>query len=572
MGVFASVPRGAHLQIDILSTWGDPHYVGLAALEIFDEHGEPVELEDPSSQVRADPADINVLPEYGHDVRVVSNLFDGTLRTCDDAHLWLAPFTPGRRNLIFVDMGGAVGISMVRVWNYNKNRTHSFRGARLLEMRLDGNLIFRGEVNKAPGVLHEAERAAEPILFTTEASVLSCIEERDSAMFEFEPVAELGQMRERPSTAERAEGRQLGGATSLRPSEEEVPEAVRSALERPRTAAFNAMIASCRGATQHHRNRLGGAGYSAGGGGGGSGGIGSGGGGGGGGDGSSVGGAVPSIRELQDYIVPIHPAGRHLKLQLLSTWGDPHYIGLNGIQLLSPSGQSIRITPQQIVAEPPSIASMPQLANDPRTVDKLVDGTNSSYDDRHMFLAPFTPGRANSVRIDLGRGGERIAAVRIWNYAKTSTRGVRSFELLLDGALLYQGSARPAPPRVGSSLVAASDFVQTVLFTDCEDIIRSEAENVYNSEDIEDGLQIFDNGAKIGGGASVRPEELVRPMTMAMGAAPPTARRGARPVAGGHFGAGTRPVGSAHQQATLAAAQARSAAALRRPVGGGPSR
>ena len=52
-------------------------------------------------------------------------------------------------------------------------------------------------------------------------------------------------------------------------------------------------------------------------------------------------------------------------------------------------------------------------------------------------------------------------------------------------------------------------------------------------------------------------------MTMAMGAAPPCV--GARPVAGGHFGAGTRPVGSAHQQATLAAAQARSAAALRGP-------
>ena len=53
--------------------------------------------------------------------------------------------------------------------------------------------------------------------------------------------------------------------------------------------------------------------------------------------------------------------------------------------------------------------------------------------------------------------------------------------------------------------------------------MQAEAENVYNSEDIEDGLQIFDNGAKIGGGASMRPEELVRPMTMAMGAAPPTA-------------------------------------------------
>ena len=54
---------------------------------LFDEHGRPIELADPQSQVSADPADINVLPEYGHDVRVVSNLFDSTFRTCDDAHL-----------------------------------------------------------------------------------------------------------------------------------------------------------------------------------------------------------------------------------------------------------------------------------------------------------------------------------------------------------------------------------------------------------------------------------------------------------------------------------------------------
>ena len=269
------------------------------------------------------------------------------------------------------------------------------------------------------------------------------------------------------------------------------------------------------------------------------------------------------MSELQGYMTHVHPAGRQLRLQLLSTWGDPHYIGLNGIQLLSPTGAPLRITGAQLSADPPSIASLPQLANDPRTVDKLVDGSNASYDDRHMFLAPFTPGRMNSVKVDLGYG-ERIAALRLWNYAKTSTRGVRNFEVLLDGNLIYQGTARPAPPRAGSSLHAASDFVQTVLFTNNEDIIRAEAENVYTHEDLEDGLQIFDNGTKIGGGTSSRPEEMVRPTTSVVGAAPPTARRGARPVGVG--------MGSARQQATLAAAQARSAAALRRPVGSGGGR
>ena len=325
MGVFAALPSGQHVQIDILSTWGDPYYVGLSALEIFDEHGQPVELEEPQQQIRADPADINVLPEYGHDVRVVSNLFDGTLRTCDDAHLWLAPFTPGRRNYIYVDLSFPRSISMVRVWNYNKSRIHSFRGARLLELRLDGNLVFRGEVNKAPGALHEVEKAAEPILFTMEPAILGRIEEHDAVLFEFEPVAELpSAVRERPSTAERHHER--GGVpTSLRPSEDEVPETVRSALERPRTAAFNAMLASCQASVPPHRDRRSGAGYSD------SAGAGSG------GEGSASCSGVPSVSELQGYMTHVHPAGRQLRLQLLSTWGDPHYIGLNGIQLLSPT-------------------------------------------------------------------------------------------------------------------------------------------------------------------------------------------------------------------------------------------
>ena len=212
------------------------------------------------------------------------------------------------------------------------------------------------------------------------------------------------------------------------------------------------------------------------------------------------------------------------------TWGDPHYIGLNGLEVLSPSGMALRLSPTQLLADPPAIASLPHLKGDPRTVDKLVDGVNSSYDDRHMFLAPFTPGRSNVVCIDLGRV-ERLGAVRLWNYAKTSTRGVRSFEVLLDGSLLYKGTARPAPLRVGSALHAPTDFVQTVLFTDNEEVIRAEAAHVYTQEDLEDGLQIYDNGTKLSGSAAARPDEIQRPSTSVVGAAPPTARRGARPTA-----------------------------------------
>ena len=115
--------------------------------------------------------------------------------------------------------------------------------------------------------------------------------------------------------------------------------------------------------------------------------------------------------------------------------------------------------------------------------------------------------------------------------------------------------ARPAPPRQGDALQAASDFVQSVLFTDNESIIRQEAEHVYSHDDLEDGLAIFDNGHKLGGGANgPRPEEIIRPQTSAVGAAPPTARGGARPTGD-------------NRHSVIAAAQSRSNNALRRPLG-----
>ena len=43
----------------------------------------------------------------------------------------------------------------------------------------------------------------------------------------------------------------------------------------------------------------------------------------------------------------------------------------------------------EAVPHTPKGAIVEQLQGDPRTVDKLVDGVNSTYDDRHMWLAPF---------------------------------------------------------------------------------------------------------------------------------------------------------------------------------------
>ena len=41
------LPTGQELRVRIVSTWGDPHYVGLAGIDMFDENGCPVTVSDP---------------------------------------------------------------------------------------------------------------------------------------------------------------------------------------------------------------------------------------------------------------------------------------------------------------------------------------------------------------------------------------------------------------------------------------------------------------------------------------------------------------------------------------------
>jgi hypothetical protein len=71
---------------------------------------------------------------YGNDPRTVDKLVDGSNRTCDDLHMWLTPFTAGRHHYVFIDLGLSRTLSMLRIWNYNKSRIHSYRGARYMEV------------------------------------------------------------------------------------------------------------------------------------------------------------------------------------------------------------------------------------------------------------------------------------------------------------------------------------------------------------------------------------------------------------------------------------------------------
>ena len=80
------------------------------------------------------------------------------------------------------------------------------------------------------------------------------------------------------------------------------------------------------------------------------------------------------------------------QFQLFSSWGDPYYIGLNGLEFYDENGYQIQLTENNITAFPHSVNVLEGVKDDARTPDKLIDGINDTKDGRHMWLAPILPG------------------------------------------------------------------------------------------------------------------------------------------------------------------------------------
>lgn len=370
--IIPELPYGQELVINIRTTWGDKHYVGLTGIDIFSNKGDSVIVK----KITADPKDINILPEYDKDPRVVQNLIDGVNRTRDDVHMWLTPFTSGGNHRVTLTFAQPCSIALIRIWNYNKSRIHSFRGVRDVDITLDGKLIFKGEIARACGGIEGGtESFGDTILFSVEEEILEAVSRNDEA-YEGDALEDISWEDnldiDRPNTATIADS---------------------ADGDRPFTRA-------CGVINEGELKQL-------------------------------------SALSLMDTVEKeaVFLKGKHLKLNFTQTWGDLHYLGLTSLEVFGVDGQAIPLNMNMITAEPQDLHCLPGHERDDRTLDKLIDGNNVTISDEHMWLVPFTPGKPHLVNIEFPQP-IMISGIRVWNYNKNQEdtyRGAKIVHVEIDG-------------------------------------------------------------------------------------------------------------------------------------------
>ncbi|XP_018429660.1 PREDICTED: protein KIAA0556-like, partial [Nanorana parkeri] len=395
------LPHGQRLCIKILSTWGDRHYVGLNGIEVYTSTGNPV----PIAKIKAYPPNKNTLSAFSKDPRVVLNLIDGVNSTQDDMHLWLAPFTLGKIHYIYLDFASPCEIAMIRIWNYNKSRIHSYRGVKDVEIVLDHTLIFKGEIAKASGTLSgAAEHFGDTILFTTSDEILQAISIYDHTFAEdFEntdvPIGEE-KVNIRPKTAD-------SGGEGMPFTEIDSNEKVQSFDMKSK---------------------------------------------------------ADSSPNLASTIAGVY-SGKCLQLNFAMTWGDLHYLGLTELEIVGLDGEPLPLNMNIISASPPDLSVLPDYQDDDRTLDKLIDGVKITSEDSHMWLIPFTAGENHTITINFNKA-ETIAGLRFWNYNKSpedTYRGAKIVHVTLDGCCISPPQGFLIRKGPGN---CHFDFAQEILFVD----------------------------------------------------------------------------------------------------------
>jgi hypothetical protein len=122
--------------------------------------------------------------------------------------------------------------------------------------------------------------------------------------------------------------------------------------------------------------------------------------------------------------------GSVVEVLLASNWGDPSYVGLTGISLLSAeSRQPIALRPDQLTLSVPLEGGGVGEIKAP----ELTDGVNLTIDPAHMWAWPIADPTSKTVSLTFKLDAPTtIRGLRVWNYNQSledSYSGVRLNEV-----------------------------------------------------------------------------------------------------------------------------------------------
>jgi len=181
----------------------------------------------------------------------------------------------------------------------------------------------------------------------------------------------------------------------------------------------------------------------------------------------------------QQYETPLHPCGFIVKILLMNTWNDIHYVGLDGVELYDLAGLPLR--PKRAHSNQGSVRNLKGMEMDIRTEENLLYGDPAASG--RMWLAPFVRQPPNSVEFVFD-APTHISCVHFWNYSRTPSRGARDIEIYVDDLLVYQGILRQedaadkssSHPQAGAGIRRKGE---AVLFTMSPEIVERERGCVY---------------------------------------------------------------------------------------------
>ena len=384
------LPKGKVIELDLYSNWGDRFYIGMCGIEVFNDKGCPLRIE-PNS-VSASPSDLNMLPDVKNDPRTPDKLVDGVYSTCDETHSWLAPHNKkGTANRVRIDFGKTISLSLLRLWNYNRNRVHSARGAREIAVWLDGVLIFFGVIGQASGDLSDPCLNCEYLVFCRE-QLYEAIDNQDW----------LNILNKAPTETPQSE------IASLRPP-------TPSGTEKGFIPSENTDILDIRKQLENEKVRIKVL------------------------EEERLKGRSEGVVKKNQIEIDIQPAQQQyiecqkLSFQITANWGDKHFVGLTGVEFYDDKGLIIPLTTEMINANPRDVKTE-QGNGDKRVLENLLNGINLTSDISDMWLTPFSLHGKQFLYFNFG-DKKRVSGMKVWNYnasPEDSYRGVKKIEVIAD--------------------------------------------------------------------------------------------------------------------------------------------